>query len=117
MGLKDQREMSASLTTTAAGSDAAGFEGVSQGSTGNPRTGEPNPVPLPAVPQPATLQYITVYSNGQQGGFAGSEPVSPAGELPLCLWRRCPEPTRTKTGDRPAHVGESVGRSYCPAPS
>jgi hypothetical protein len=76
VGLKDQREMSATLVTTAAGSDAAGSEGVSVGSTGDPRTGEPNPVPLPAVPEPATLQYVTVYSNGTKGGFAGSEPVS-----------------------------------------
>lgn len=76
VGLKDKREMSATLVTTAAGSAAAGFEGVSPGSTGNPRTGEPNPVPLPAVPAPATLQYVTVYSNGTKGGFAGSEPVS-----------------------------------------
>jgi hypothetical protein len=76
VGLKDQREMSATLVTTAAGSAAAGSEGVSQGSLGNPRTGEPNPVPIPAVPEPATLQYVTVYSNGQKGGFAGSEPVS-----------------------------------------
>jgi hypothetical protein len=76
VGLKDQREMSSTLVTTAAGSSAAGSEGVSAGSTGNPRTGEPNPVPLPAVPEPATLQYVTVYSNGTKGGFAGSEPVS-----------------------------------------
>lgn len=76
VGLKDQREMSATLVTTAAGSDAAGSEGVSVGSTGDPRTGEPNPVPLPAVPAPSTLQYVTVYSNGQKGGFAGSQPVS-----------------------------------------
>jgi hypothetical protein len=76
VGLKDQREMSATLVTTAAGSDAAGSEGVSVGSTGDPRTGEPDPVPLPAVPAPSTLQYVTVYSNGQKGGFAGSQPVS-----------------------------------------
>lgn len=76
VGLKDLREMSATLVTTAAGSDAAGSEGVSVGSTGDPRTGEPNPVPLPAVPAPSTLQYVTVYSNGTKGGFAGSEPVS-----------------------------------------
>lgn len=76
VGLKDQREMSATLVTTAGGSEAAGSEGVSQGSTGDPRTGEPNPVPMPANPAPATLQYITVYSNGTKGGFAGSEPVS-----------------------------------------
>jgi hypothetical protein len=76
VGLKDLREMSATLVTTAAGSDAAGSQGVSVGATGDPRTGEPNPVPLPAVPAPSTLQYVTVYSNGTKGGFAGSEPVS-----------------------------------------
>ena len=75
-GLKDQREMSSTLVTTQGGSDSAGSEGVSEGSLGNPRTGEPNPVPQPAVPEPETLQYVTVYSNGQKGGFAGSEPVS-----------------------------------------
>jgi hypothetical protein len=62
--------------TTAAGSDAAGSEGVSVGSTGDPRTGEPDPTFQPAVPAPSTLQYVTVYSNGEKGGFAGSEPVS-----------------------------------------
>jgi hypothetical protein len=76
VGLKDQREMTATLVTTAGGSDAAGSEGVSVGSTGDPRTGEPDPVPLPAVPAPSTLQYVTVYSNGTKGGFAGSQPVS-----------------------------------------
>jgi hypothetical protein len=75
-GLKDQREMSSTLVTTEAGSDAAGSEGISEGATGNPQTGEPNPVPIAAVPMPETLQYVTVYSNGQKGGFAGSEPVS-----------------------------------------
>jgi hypothetical protein len=75
-GLKDQREMSATLVTTAAGSDAAGSEGVSVGSTGDPRQREPNPTPFPANPQPETLQYVTVYDNGNAGGFAGSEPVS-----------------------------------------
>jgi hypothetical protein len=76
LGLKDQREMSATLVTITAGSDAAGSEGVSVGSTGNPNTGEPNPIPEPADPQPESLQYVTVYSNHQQGGFAGSEPVA-----------------------------------------
>jgi hypothetical protein len=74
-GLLDQREMSSTLVTTAAGSAAAGSEGVSEGSTGDPRQGQANPTPLPANPLPQTLQYVTVYSNGQKGGFAGSEPV------------------------------------------
>ena len=74
-GLKDEREMSSTLVTTEAGSAAAGSEGVSEGATGNPRQGQANPVPLPANPLPESLQYVTVYSNGQLGGFAGSEPV------------------------------------------
>jgi hypothetical protein len=74
-GLLDQREMSSTLVTTEAGSAAAGSEGVSEGAKGNPRQGQPNPVPLPSNPLPESLQYVTVYSNGQQGGFAGSEPV------------------------------------------
>jgi hypothetical protein len=75
-GLLDQREMSSTLVTTEAGSAAAGSEGVSEGATGNPRQGQANPTPLPANPLPESLQYVTVYSNGQKGGFAGSEPVS-----------------------------------------
>jgi hypothetical protein len=75
-GLKDEREMSSTLVTTEAGSAAAGFEGVSAGATGNPRQGQANPTPLPANPLPESLQYVTVYSNGQNGGFAGSEPVN-----------------------------------------
>jgi hypothetical protein len=74
-GLKDAREMSSTLVTTEAGSAAAGFEGVSEGATGNPRQGQANPIPLPANPLPESLQYVTVYSNGTQGGFAGSVPV------------------------------------------
>jgi hypothetical protein len=74
-GLLDQREMSSTLVTTEAGSAAAGSQGVSEGAKGNPRQGQPNPVPLPSNPLPESLQYVTVYSNGQQGGFAGSEPV------------------------------------------
>jgi hypothetical protein len=74
-GLKDEREMSSTLVTTEAGSAAAGSEGVSEGATGNPRLGQPNPVPVPANPLPGSLQYVTVYDNGNQGGFAGSEPV------------------------------------------
>jgi len=75
-GLKDEREMSSTLVTTEAGSAAAGFEGVSEGATGNPRQGQANPIPLPANPLPESLQYVTVYSDGQKGGFAGSEPVN-----------------------------------------
>ena len=77
-GLKDEREMSSSLVTTEAGSAAAGFEGVSEGATGNPRQGQANPIPLPANPLPESLQYVTVYSDETKGGFAGSEPVQDA---------------------------------------
>lgn len=74
-GLKDEREMSSSLVTTEAGSAAAGFEGASEGATGDPRQGQPNPLPLPADTLPESLQYVTVYDNSNKGGFAGSEPV------------------------------------------
>ncbi len=88
-GLKDQREMSSTLITTEAGSAAAGSEGVSEGSTGNPRQGQANPVPLPANPLPESLQYVTVYSNGTKGGFAGSEPVTNAENF-RCAFNKTP---------------------------
>ncbi|MGH2907194.1 MAG: hypothetical protein ACRDKI_10560 [Solirubrobacterales bacterium] len=75
-GLKDQREMSATLVTTASGSGAAGSEGVTPGSKGDPNQGEGDPIPMPANPQPGPLQYVTVYDNHDAGGFAGSRPVS-----------------------------------------
>jgi hypothetical protein len=75
-GLKDRREMSATLVTTQAGSSAAGSQGVTEGSRGDPKAGEPDPVPLPANPAPQSLQYVTVYDNHDKGGFAGSKPVS-----------------------------------------
>jgi hypothetical protein len=88
-GLKDEREMSSSLVTTEAGSAAAGFEGVSEGATGNPRQGQANPTPLPANPLPESLQYVTVYSDGQKGGFAGSEPVTNAENF-RCAFAKAP---------------------------
>lgn len=74
-GLKDRREMSATLVTTAAGGRSAGSQGVTEGSRGDPRAGEPDPVPQPANPSPETLQYVTVYDNRDRGGFAGAKPV------------------------------------------
>ena len=90
-GLKDMREMTATLVTTTAGSSAAGSEGVSDTATGDPRTGEPNPVPAPANPDPQTLQYVTVYDNFGRGGFAGSEPVD-AAENFRCAYDKIPRP-------------------------
>ena len=75
-GMKDRREMSSTLITTAAGASAAGSQGVTDGSKGDPKTGEPDPVTLPANPLPETLQYVTVYDNKDKGGFAGAKPVS-----------------------------------------
>ncbi len=86
-GLKDRREMSGTLTTTASGSRAAGSEGVSDGSLGDPRQGEPNPTPQPANPAPETLQYVTVYDNNDNGGFAGSKPVGEP-ELFRCAFNK-----------------------------
>lgn len=77
-GLKDRREMSATLVTTAAGASAAGSEGVTEGSKGDPKQSEPDPTPFPANPAPETLQYLTVYDNKDRGGAAGSQPVTQA---------------------------------------
>jgi hypothetical protein len=77
-GLKDEREMSSTLVTTEAGSAAAGSEGVSEGATGDPRQGQANPIPIAANPLPESLQYVTVYDNHNQGGFAGSQPIKEA---------------------------------------
>ncbi|MHB8242497.1 MAG: hypothetical protein ACYDHN_10950 [Solirubrobacteraceae bacterium] len=88
-GLKDEREMTATLVTTEAGSAAAGSEGVSEGATGNPRQGQANPIPLPGNPQPESLQYVTVYDNANAGGFAGSEPVS-SPENFRCAFNKAP---------------------------
>lgn len=96
-GLKDKYEMSSTLVTTAAGSDAAGSQGVTAGSTGNPNTGEPNPVPMPADPSPETLQYVTVYDNHNHGGFAGSRPVGQ------------PAPFRCAYAKQQGQQGEAIG--------
>jgi hypothetical protein len=88
-GLKDEREMTSSLVTTEAGSAAAGFEGSSEGATGNPRQGQANPIPLGANPLPESLQYITVYDNKNQGGFAGSQPVDEAENF-RCAFAKAP---------------------------
>ncbi len=75
-GIKDEREMTGDLFTTAAGLRAAGSEGVTAGSKGTGNVGEPNPVPMPAEPMPETLAYVTVFDNHNLGGFAGGEPVN-----------------------------------------
>jgi hypothetical protein len=77
-GIKDKREMSGDLFTTTAGAGAAGSEGVTAGSRGNQAQGEPDPTPMPANPSPETLDYVTVYDNHNQGGFAGGAPVGKA---------------------------------------
>jgi hypothetical protein len=77
-GIKDEREMTSDLFTTAAGSRAAGSEGVTAGSKGVGNLGEPDPVPLPAEPSPETLDYVTVFDNHNLGGFAGGESVGKA---------------------------------------
>jgi hypothetical protein len=74
-GLKDQREMTATLVTVSSGSSASGSIGVTPGSKGDPRQGEPDPFPQPRDPAPSTLQYVTVFDNGDRGGFGGSKPV------------------------------------------
>jgi hypothetical protein len=98
-GLQDRREMSSTLVTTAAGSTASGSMGVTDGSTGDPKQGQPNPTPLPANPSPQTLQYVTVYDNKDQGGFAGSKPVSQPENF-RCAFEKIPG--AADTGEAPS---------------
>jgi len=112
-GLKDRREMSATLVTTAAGSSAAGSQGVSDGAKGDPKQGEPDPVPLPGNPEPDTLQYVTVYDNHDKGGFAGSRPVGDA-ELFRCAFGRTQgqakaEDSGTGSSEPTGSGGTSIG--------
>jgi hypothetical protein len=88
-GLKDEREMSSTLVTTEAGSAAAGSEGVSEGATGDPRQGQANPLQLNANPLPESLQYVTVYDNANNAGFAGSQPVSESQNF-RCAFNKAP---------------------------
>lgn len=88
-GLKDRREMTSDLSTTASGSRSAGSQGVSESSRGDPRTGEPDPLPQPANPYPETLQYVTVYDNRDRGGFAGAKPVGQT-ETFRCAFAKVP---------------------------
>jgi hypothetical protein len=88
-----QREMSSTIITTEAGSNAAGSEGVSEGSTGDKNTGEPNPIPLPAVPEPEAAQYVTVFSNNGHGGLAGGEPVKDAQNFRCAYIKTVPSTT------------------------
>jgi hypothetical protein len=77
-GIKDEREMTSDLFTTAGGATAAGSEGVTVGAKGVGAIGEPDPVPMPANPLPETLDYVTVFDNHDKGGFAGGAPVGKA---------------------------------------
>lgn len=93
-GFKDKREMSSDLFTTTAGSDAAGSEGVTEGSQGSTAIGEPSPTPAPANPSPSTLDYVTVYDNHNQGGFAGGESVGTAESFRCAYGLTTQEPKR-----------------------
>jgi hypothetical protein len=46
-------------------------------------------VPVPSDPSPSTLQYVTVFDNGNKGGFAGSKPVGQP-ERFRCAYNRAP---------------------------
>lgn len=93
----DQREMSATLITTQAGSDAAGSEGVTPGAHPDPTGGQPDPTPEPADPSPSTLQYVTVYSNHTHGGFAGGEAVGTPENFRCGFYLKQTASTTTKT--------------------
>jgi hypothetical protein len=115
-GSKDLREMSSTLVTTTAGSSSAGSEGVTDGSTGDPKQGQPNPVPRPANPSPDTLQYVTVYDNHENGGFAGSEPVSQP-ERFRCAFNKQPGAANQESGSGSTGSSGGGGGQTTTAPS
>ena len=51
----------------------------------------------PRNPAPSTLQYVTLYSNGTKGGFAGSVPVSQA-EPFRCAYNKVPGANKNEAG-------------------
>ncbi len=76
-GLKDRREMSATLVTTQAGSSAAGLARASpRARAATRRRASRTRSRCPPTRHPQSLQYVTVYDNHDKGGFAGSKPVS-----------------------------------------
>ena len=87
VGLKDQREMSATLVTTAAGSDAAGSEGVSVGSTGRSahRRTEPGAAAGCAGPFDAAVRDGLLQRH--QGRLRRLAAGLRTAELPLCFQR------------------------------
>jgi hypothetical protein len=107
----DQREMSATLVTTQAGSDAAGSEGVTPGAHPDPTSGQPDPTPEPADPSPSTLQYVTVFSNHTKGGFAGSEPVGTAENFRCAFDLKQSAATTSATSSVMRVQSEVLGRS------
>jgi hypothetical protein len=96
-GLKDQREMSATLFTLTTGSSAAGSQGVTAGSRGDPKQSEPDPVPFPADPRPDTVNYMTVYDNHDEGGLAGGKAIG-ATERFRCAYAQSQGPVREAEG-------------------
>lgn len=70
-GRRDLREMSATLVTTTTGSAASGSF---------------------ANTAPTTLQFVTVYDNGNAGGFAGGVPSGTAERFRCAYGRRQPTP-------------------------
>ena len=78
-------------------SSAAGSQGVTEGSKGDPHQGEPDPTPFPANPMPGTLQYVTVYDNHDKGGFAGAAAVSQP-EAFRCAFEKIPGAAQQENG-------------------
>ena len=83
-GLKDRREMSATLITTQAGSSAAGSEGVTEGSRGDPK-GRTGPGPAPRQPGPAVAAVRHRLRQPRQGRLRGLQAGLRDRDLPLRL--------------------------------
>ena len=87
-GLKDRREMSASLTTTASGGRAAGSQGVSEGLARRPQGGRAQPGPAARRPRAGNAALRNRLRQRRPRRLRRRQAGRPARELPLRLQPR-----------------------------
>ena len=69
---------------------------------------------MPANPMPKSLQYVTVYDNGDQGGFAGSKPVS-APETFRCGFMKLQGQSQPRRGEALPALSQVVHEQFTAA--
>ena len=99
-GMKDRREMSATLSRPSRPARARRARRASpRARKGDPEQGEPDPVPLPANPQPGDAPVRDRLRQPRQGRLRGLQAGQPAGALPLRV-RQGPGSRSARGGSR-----------------